>query len=105
MYSDYDTIVNNLDVSDLNSLFNSHIRINDTEPHHDMDVSKEAIINEIIRDWYAANNIYNGDVFKYTYEDNTQVTQDGDEAFLMPLDADEFFAVNLDRSNTNEPQE
>ena len=104
-YSNYDTLINNLNVQDLNSLFNSHILLSDTDPKFGMDYSREALVLEIVRDWYGRNNLYKGDLFANTFENNqtTDVLlgEGDDEPHSMVLDASQFFSAPLDRSNTN----
>ena len=99
-YSDYDTVINNLNPDELNVLFGTHVLINDTEPHHDMNVDKKALIGEIVRDFYVSNGIYDGDVFPYDYDKIDQENSLG-EIFPQVQNADENFAVNIDRSDIN----
>jgi hypothetical protein len=105
-YSNYDTLINNLDVEDLNALFNSHRLLSDTEVKFDMDIKREALINEIVRDWYVRTNLHNGDSFVNSYEDpSTYGTQyldeDTHEVHNMIMDASKYFSAKLDRSDIN----
>ena len=105
-YSNYDTLINNLDVEDLNALFNSHRLLSDTEVKFDMGIKREALINEIVRDWYVRTNIHNGDSFVNSYEDpSTYGTQYLDEEtheiHNMIMDASKYFSAKLDRSDIN----
>lgn len=106
-YSNYDTLINNLSSEDLNMLFNNHRILSDTEPHHDMDIHKEALVTEIVRDWYGRTGYYAGTTFHKGYQDiskasDVQFDEQTGEYHSMVADASKFFSVNLDRSNTNE---
>ena len=106
-YSNYDTLINNLSSEDLNMLFNNHRILSDTEPHHDMDIHKEALVTEIMRDWYGRTGYYAGTTFHKGYQDiskasDVQFDEQTGEYHSMVADASKFFSVNLDRSNTNE---
>ena len=105
-YSNYDTLINNLSSEDLNILFNNHRILNDTEPHHDMDINKDALVTEIMRDWYGRTGYYAGTTFRNNYQDpskgsDIQFDEQTGEYHSMVADASKFFSVNLDRSNTN----
>lgn len=105
-YSNYDTLINNLKTEDLNQLFNSHRLLSDTEVHYDMDVTKEAIVTEIARDWFGRTGIYAGNSFNNTYEDITRTTDQAldkqtKEVHSMVADASQYFSARLDRSKTN----
>ena len=106
-YSNYDTLINNLSSEDLNMLFNNHRILNDTEPHHDMNIRKEALVTEIVRDWYGRTGYYAGTTFHKGYQDisrasDVQFDEQTGEYHSMVADASKFFSVNVDRSNTNE---
>lgn len=105
-YSNYDTLINNLEVEDLGQLFNEYRQLSDTEPHYDMDVSREAIVTEIMRDWYGRTGIYDGASFKNTYQDisgvsDVQIDTDTREHHSMVLDGSKFFSARLKRDDTN----
>ena len=105
-YSNYDTLINNLEVDDIGQLFNEYRQLSDTEPHYDMDVSREAITVEIMRDWYGRTGIYDGASFTNTYQDvsgasDIQIDTDTREHHSMVLDGSKFFSARLDRSDTN----
>lgn len=105
-YSNYDTLINNLSSNDLNQLFDNYRILNDTEPHHDMNIHKEALVTEIIRDWYGRTGYYAGTIFKKGYQDiskasDIQFDEDTGEYHSMVADASKFFSVNIDRSDTN----
>ena len=105
-YSNYDTLINNLSTNDLDQLFNTHKILSDFEPHYDMDINKDAFVTEIVRDWYGRTGFYGGDEFKRSYNDTTrssdiQLDPYTNEYHSMVLDASNYFAVRLDRSNTN----
>ena len=106
-YSNYDTLINNMRTEDLNQLFNEHRILTDTEVHHDMDVTKEALVTEIKRDWYGRTGIYAGNQFIDTYTDITRATDKGQntetkEIHSMVADASQFFSARLNRDNTNQ---
>lgn len=106
MYSNYDAMINNLNVEDLNRLFNEFRVLSNTEPYHDMDISKEALISEIIRDWYGRTGYYNGDKFTKSYKDFTEASDvqtdlGTSEEHSMVLDSSKYYSVRIDRSNTN----
>ena len=69
--SDYDIIMNQVTNEDINRLFNVYTNITDLEGHIVPDTSKEAIINDIIRAHYLANNVNNGLPFIYAYDTST----------------------------------
>ena len=105
-YSNYDTLINNLDLEDINELFNIHTLMSDTAPRFTMDFSKEALVMEIVRDWYGRSNLYNGDQFKMLYEDpsgqtDVQLDPQSKEYHSMVLDASNLFSAPLDRSTLN----
>lgn len=105
-YSNYDTLINNLSSEDLNILFNNHRILSDTEPHHDMNIHKDALATEIMRDWYGRTGYYAGTTFRRGYQDPTkasdiQFDEQTGEYHSMVADASKFFSVNLDRSDTN----
>ena len=106
-YSNYDTLMNNLDPEDLNEIFNIHTILSDTAPRFTMDFSKEALVMEIIRDWYGRSNLYNGDQFEMLYNDPTgqtdvQMDPKTKDYHSMVLDAGNLFSAPLDRESTNQ---
>ena len=105
-YSNYDTLINNLDLEDLNELFNIHTLMSDTSPRFTMDFTKEALVMEIVRDWYGRSNLYNGDQFEMLYKDpsgqsDVQMNPKTKDYHSMVLDASNLFSAPLDRSTLN----
>lgn len=104
-YSNYDTLINNLTIDDLNALFNTHRLLSDTEIKMNMDVTREALINEIVRDWYGKTNIANGAPFVNSYVDITGQTSNvitsTKDVHNTVLDASEYFSAVLNRDNIN----
>lgn len=101
-YSDFDTVINNIEVDDLNLLFNANEILSETEPHHDMNVANVSVINEITRDFFMANNIYQGDVFKYTGEDSVMVKNADGDIFITAANADDDTVPDIDRTFIND---
>ena len=106
VYSNYDTLVNNLDCEDIDRLYNEFRVLSDTEVYHEMNITKEALVSEIVRDWYGRTGYYNGDKFVKSYVDFTeasdvQVDLGTGEKHSMVLDGSKYYSSMLDRSNTN----
>lgn len=87
----WDSIVNRQDYDTLNTLMGTYNVLSNTEEVIKPDLNKLAIMNEIVRDYYAKPNVNKGVPFLFDY-DNTQYPEtDAAGNFLVPIfDAKRF---------------
>lgn len=69
--SDYDTIINSVDLEDVDKMWDIYTKVSDIEGHKVPNISQEAIVNHIIREHYIASGVNKGLPFIYTYDTST----------------------------------
>ena len=69
--SDYDTIINSVDLEDVDKMWDIYTKVSDIEGHKVPNISQEAIVNHIIREHYIASGVNKGLPFIYTYDTAT----------------------------------
>lgn len=83
--SDLDSVVNNLSTVILDLILDLSITISDTEPKIIEDIPYDILVNEIVREFFAAPGFITGNPYWYTYEKAFYPNRDDGENIIIPL--------------------
>ena len=100
MHSLLDDTYDNFSKSEINNLTNTYSYITNAELKRKADFSKEAIIHQIIRDYYV--HVNKGVPFRYTYDKDTYTEVDASGNIILDvIDGTIYKSLEAKEVNSN----